>query len=221
MKQEKNQKKDRFYVAYGSNLNLEQMARRCPTATVAGIATLDGWRLMFRGGENSAVATIEPSAGDSVPVLVWRLQPEDERRLDLYEGYPSLYHKEPLRILLDGRRVPAMVYVMNEERYPYGSPSGRYFAAIRAGYVSAGFDVGILEQARENSKQQEGGHTMDQRVREQILAIRETGETNMLDIRMVQVIANREGFYELVIYLEEHRPEYVNFIMTGRTTEEA
>ena len=42
----------------------------------------------------------------------------------------------------------------------------------------------------------------------------------MLDTRMVQVIANRMGFYELVIYLEEHKKEYANFILTGSTREE-
>lgn len=47
------------------------------------------------------------------------------------------------------------------------------------------------------------------------MAIRDSGKTNMLDTRTVQVIANREGFYELVIYLEEHRQEYVDFILTG------
>ena len=57
---------------------------------------------------------------------------------------------------------------------------------------------------------------MNATVKEQILAVRDSGETNMLDIRMVQVIANSMGFYELVAYLEEHKREYVNFIFTGK-----
>lgn len=57
---------------------------------------------------------------------------------------------------------------------------------------------------------------MDEVIREQIIAVRDTGEANMLDSRAVQRIANREGFYELVIYLEEHRREYANFILTGK-----
>ncbi len=61
---------------------------------------------------------------------------------------------------------------------------------------------------------------MTETVKEQILAIRETAETNMFDVRIVQVIANRRGFYELVIYLEEHRKEYANFILTGSTGNE-
>lgn len=56
---------------------------------------------------------------------------------------------------------------------------------------------------------------MNTTVKKQILAIRDSGETNMLDTRTVQVIANRMGFYELVLYLEEHKREYVNFIFTG------
>ncbi len=56
---------------------------------------------------------------------------------------------------------------------------------------------------------------MNTKVKEQILAIRATGRTNMFDVPMVQYIANEMRFYELVIYLEEHRKEYVQFILTG------
>ena len=38
---------DRLYIAYGSNLNLDQMKRRCPTAEVIGTAELKNWRLWF------------------------------------------------------------------------------------------------------------------------------------------------------------------------------
>ena len=56
---------------------------------------------------------------------------------------------------------------------------------------------------------------MTKTIREQILAIRDTGETNMLDVQTVQWIANREGYYELVCYIEDNKSEYVHFIMTG------
>ena len=39
---------NKLYVAYGSNLNLEQMARRCPTAKVVGIGVLKDYQLTFR-----------------------------------------------------------------------------------------------------------------------------------------------------------------------------
>ncbi len=56
---------------------------------------------------------------------------------------------------------------------------------------------------------------MTETIRQQILAVRDTGEANMLDTRMVQYIANRKGFYELVIYIEDHREKYAHFIFTG------
>ena len=52
-------------------------------------------------------------------------------------------------------------------------------------------------------------------IRQQILAVRETGLTNMFDLPAVQRIANDMLFFELVLFLEENRSEYVHFILTG------
>ena len=57
---------------------------------------------------------------------------------------------------------------------------------------------------------------MTQTIKEQILAVRDTGETNMFDVNRVQSLANLRGYYELVEYLEKHRREYANFILYGR-----
>ena len=56
---------------------------------------------------------------------------------------------------------------------------------------------------------------MSDKIRDQILAIRQTGLTNIFDISTVQHLANEMKFYELVVFLVEHRPEYVHFILTG------
>lgn len=58
------------------------------------------------------MATVESKAGSTVPVLIWEIQNRDEASLDLYEGYPNLYGKQMLEVELDGKTVPAMVYVM-------------------------------------------------------------------------------------------------------------
>lgn len=56
---------------------------------------------------------------------------------------------------------------------------------------------------------------MDKKVRKQILSIRDTGLTNMFDIQMVQRIAFDSGYYELVMFLKDHREEYIQFILHG------
>ena len=57
---------------------------------------------------------------------------------------------------------------------------------------------------------------MTDKVFEQIMAIRDSGVVNMLSVQEVQRIAYDRDFYELVIYIEEHRKEYWHFIMTGK-----
>jgi hypothetical protein len=56
---------------------------------------------------------------------------------------------------------------------------------------------------------------MTEKIKEQILAVRVTGRTNMFDTNMVQVIADEMMFYELVVFIEEHKEDYAKFILTG------
>lgn len=135
-----------LYIAYGSNLNLSQMEQRCPTARVIGASEIKDYELVFRGSRYSAVATIEPCEGSNVPILLWGIRPEDEKSLDRYEGYPNFYEKENMQIVLNGRTVSAMVYVMTPG-HELGIPSDRYKISIEDGYMDAGFDIDILQNA--------------------------------------------------------------------------
>jgi hypothetical protein len=56
---------------------------------------------------------------------------------------------------------------------------------------------------------------MTDKIREQILAVRNTGLTNMFDLNAVQRIAYDMDFYELVNFIEEEKTVYVHFILTG------
>jgi len=56
---------------------------------------------------------------------------------------------------------------------------------------------------------------MDPKIKEQILLIRDSGLTNMFDVPAVQRLAYERDFFELVLYLEDHRDEYVRFILRG------
>ncbi|MGF7145478.1 hypothetical protein HNQ56_003921 [Anaerotaenia torta] len=143
-------KPETLYIAYGSNLNLPQMAFRCPTAKVVGASEIKDYELLFRGGRKSSVATVEPLKGSSVPVLLWKLKERDLQALDRYEGFPSFYRKEILPVELKGKTIPAMVYIMNDG-HPFGSPSDYYLDTIMEGYKAAGFDTEFLEQAVEKS----------------------------------------------------------------------
>jgi gamma-glutamylcyclotransferase (GGCT)/AIG2-like uncharacterized protein YtfP len=136
----------KVYLAYGSNLNLEQMGMRCPEAAVIGTATLRDYQLLFRGDRHSGVATIERKRGSSVPVLLWEITEKCEKSLDRYEGHPRLYRKKKLMVNLDGDELVAMAYIMNEGP-PLAMPGPYYYSIILDGYRDCGFDEIVLKQA--------------------------------------------------------------------------
>ena len=143
---------DRFYIAYGSNLSVEQMKVRTPDAVIVGTATLKDWRLLFR-----QYATIEKCKGYSVPVLIWKISERDEKSLDRYEGFPTFYGKKNLKIAvksLDGQpfgKLTAMVYIMTKKAVDMRSanplPSKYYYSVLFEGYETFGFDETTLTDA--------------------------------------------------------------------------
>ena len=148
--------KGKIYIAYGSNMDLEQMKFRCPTAELLGTGLLEGWRLMFKGSKTGAYATIEREKGQKVPVLLWRISPTDEASLDRYEGFPTFYYKRIIQVTkTDANGISCgltrgMAYIMHEERQ-LGEPSPHYLDTLDRAYRQFGFDEGILGDAYDYS----------------------------------------------------------------------
>lgn len=126
-------------------MDLEQMAVRCPESQLVGAAVVQDYKLLFKGSKTGAYATIENKIGGQVPVLIWKITPVDEERLDRYEGYPVFYYKRQLEIELNGSIIKAMVYIMNEKR-KYGLPSRQYFERIQMAYRKFEFNQDTLLQ---------------------------------------------------------------------------
>lgn len=119
----------KLYIAYGSNMDEKQMEFRCPDAGVVGTGVVEGYSLLFRGKQDRAYATIEPEEGYWVPVLVWEISEADEERLDQYEGYPKLYYKKEIPVLMNGEQKKAIAYTM-DERNPLNKPSSGYYQIL-------------------------------------------------------------------------------------------
>lgn len=142
--------KEKLYFAYGSNMNLNQMAFRCPDAEVVESVRLEGYRLAFRtNGGGNGVATILPEEGSYVDGVLWRISERDEQHLDHYEGFPFLYGKEPVTVTnQDGVRREIMAYTMNS---PYkdkpAMPSVSYLEGILNGCRQNGIDTQTVIEA--------------------------------------------------------------------------
>ncbi len=143
----------KVYVAYGSNLNLIQMEERCPGAEICGLGWLRNWKLVYRGSKTGAYATIIRSKGDSVPVVMWSITEQDEKNLDLYEGYPIFYHKQNVFVQTLKGKKKGMVYIMHDKAIP-GIPSGAYLRTVLDGYYHNGIDETYFWKSIEYNKKE-------------------------------------------------------------------
>lgn len=134
----------RLYFAYGANLNIDNMSRRCPDAVAVQPFHLQDWRLAFSG-----VATIQPREGEYVAGALWAISDADERALDDFEGYPYLYRKE----IIQSDGLEFMVYIMNQD--PPGEPGLNYLLTIAQGYQDWNLDIEDLSAAVYQTQQEE------------------------------------------------------------------
>lgn len=147
----------RYYIAYGSNLNVSQMKARCPHAKIVGTASLEGWELLFKGSLTGYYLTIERCQGGKVPVAIWEVTPSDEEALDRYEGFPTFYYKKDIQVQCEsvtGERMalPAFAYIMHKDR-PIGVPSRWYLMTCLEGYRAFDFDKDVLLSAYDKCKE--------------------------------------------------------------------
>ncbi|MBI1372999.1 MAG: gamma-glutamylcyclotransferase [Phycisphaera sp.] len=127
-----------LYFAYGSNLSLAQMARRCPASRAVGGAILRGHRLVFPRRYTSwqgGVAGLEPSDAHHVEGAVYELTDACLATLDEYEGIDEgHYTRGRVRVeLRDGRVIEVMTYIANYEDGAPFQPSDRYIDVILEG----------------------------------------------------------------------------------------
>ena len=130
-------KQPKIYFAYGSNLNLEDMKVRCPTARLLGAGRAERHELMFRGH----------TPGASFLIAAFEVYEEDIRALDDYEDVQdNIYRTETMTFSIEGHgEVEGFWYVMNGgEKLP---PTQRYWDTVVQGYKDFHFDVKLLEEA--------------------------------------------------------------------------
>ena len=132
-----------LYFAYGSNLNLFQMKRRCKDSIFLKKYQLNGYKLNFRSKYRAA--DIEKNKNSSVPGALFEISKSDEKKLDVYEDYPTLYKK--YYFYYYGKKV--MTYTMTKKS-PFAYPTDRYLNIVKKGYRDCKLDKRILLKALKN-----------------------------------------------------------------------
>ena len=99
----------RYYFAYGSNLNTTNMRGRCGKhIEIIGPAKLNNYELTF---DRRGYANIIPREKSHVWGLVWRIDQACVDALDRYEGYPRMYDRQDVSVILDNQIIKAFVYI--------------------------------------------------------------------------------------------------------------
>jgi gamma-glutamylcyclotransferase (GGCT)/AIG2-like uncharacterized protein YtfP len=130
----------KLYWAYGSNLNVAHMARRCPKAKKVRPLIVGDAALVFRH-----VADVTERADCVVPGGLWRITRECEAALDRYEGVASrLYLKREIEVKVDGVYENVLFYQMRES-VGIMPPGEAYLGTIVQGYKDFGLDLEILD----------------------------------------------------------------------------
>ena len=134
-----------LYFAYGSNLNLFQMKRRCKDSIFLKKYQLNGYKLNFRSKYRAA--DIEKKNNSVVQGALFKISKTDEKKLDLYEDYPILYKK--MYFFYYNKKV--MTYIMPiKSSFKY--PTERYLNVIKRGYKDCGLNNSFLFKALNNDK---------------------------------------------------------------------
>lgn len=145
-----------LYVAYGSNLNINQMAQRCPNAKIVDYGYLKGWKLYF----NIHLDVFYTGRSeDNTPVAIWEISKEDLKSLDMYEGYPTYYIRKKVVVTKNnGEKVKAIVYVMSKDCKGIYPPFKSYFEDCYDGYNDCNFDTEYLFKALDYSWENQTEH---------------------------------------------------------------
>ena len=102
-----------YYIAYGSNLNKEEMKQRCKDAKFVSLARLENYTLTYRGNPGRAYLTVDKKKGEFVRVAVWDVSENDKKSLDEYEDYPYLYDCFEGKVLLENNEtITGFIYQM-------------------------------------------------------------------------------------------------------------
>jgi gamma-glutamylcyclotransferase (GGCT)/AIG2-like uncharacterized protein YtfP len=131
-----------LYFTYGSNLDVEQMRRRCPESKVLVPGFLRGYRLDFRWystGWDGGVADVVLDSEKVVWGVVYELTMRDLELLDSYEGYPKIYTRFQVSVeTSDGTFHDVWVYAVVNKK-PFIPPTRQYLAIIKRGAEQFGF----------------------------------------------------------------------------------
>lgn len=135
-----------LYFAYDNKIDVVTLKGICEKAKYYNKGELEGYELFF-----DKVAVIKKNKEKRVPIVIWSLDEEDEECLDIYEGVPTYSSKRVVTAKdKNGSDIRGVVYIKNNSEKKT-IPEEKYYNDMLENYKLWGFDIDILERAKEDS----------------------------------------------------------------------
>ena len=129
-----------LYFAYGSNLHHFQMKRRCKDSFFLKKINLIDFKLTFRSKHRAEKK--KKKKNSIVPGALFEISKSDEKKLDIYEDFPTLYKKYYFYYY----KKKVMTYTM-AKKTPFTFPTERYLNIVKRGYKDCKLDIKFLKKA--------------------------------------------------------------------------
>jgi len=149
-----------LYFAYGSNMCLRQMQKRCPAAQRVGTGMLANHVLAFTRfaqGRRCGVADVLPHPSQEVWGVLFEVNSTDLRSLDVSEGFHgagqvNAYDRIKIMVLREGdpaEPVRAELYVVQEKNPEILRPNREYQALLVEGATENGLPESYCTMLRQ------------------------------------------------------------------------
>ena len=133
-----------LYFAYGSNLSISQMKRRCPSSKIIRKGVLKQHKIEFRKYSPAwagGVADIVKSARDNVCGMIYSINMVDLKSLDGYEGYPTCYNRKLVTINCNNQLTKCVWVYYVTKKTPLVNPSKKYLGIIKGAAHNYNFPI--------------------------------------------------------------------------------
>ena len=121
-----------YYFAYGTNLNRNIFLKKFKNEKLIEKYTLNNYKVVFR--TKYIIPDLQRKIDSKVQGLIYRIDKNIEKKLDVYEDYPKLYIKKYFYY----RNKRIMFYYMKKKSLPL-KPKGYYFKIMMSGYLQNNF----------------------------------------------------------------------------------
>lgn len=146
-----------YYFAYGSNMDINRLFKRCPDAEIVGTGYIIGYKLNFRtNSSKKGVANIEVLDNNILTGIIYKISMKDLLILDKCEGHPTTYKRTNIKMYCrkTDKEFMGITYIMQGNRKE-NLPTDEYLGYLLNGCKQFGLSANYIESVLDDLMKRE------------------------------------------------------------------